>query len=238
MFKVKNLNKLNSGKSILREINFEIDHGRIGIFLGNSGVGKSTLLRVLNNLESYDSGTFSLDGKPFDLKNVNKDHIMGLVFQHFNLFENLSVIDNITLALIKSQKKTKKEANSIAGQLLDRYGLSDKSNSSVNKLSGGQKQRLAIARAIALDTQIICMDEPTSALDPRLTNQVAEYITKLANENRIVLIATHDTNLVSKLKSQLFLMKEGTIAETGFSEDCINNPGAYPLLSNFLSGQR
>ncbi len=237
MLKVEHLNKSNSGKQILCDINFEIGHGEVGIFLGNSGVGKSTLLRVLNDLESTDSGKFSLDGKPFDLKQVNKNHIMGLVFQHFNLFENLNVIENITLALVKSQGRTQKEADSIAQALLERYGLADKANANVNKLSGGQKQRLAIARAIALDTQIICMDEPTSALDPRLTNQVAEVIDELTNENRIVLIATHDTKLVSKLKSRLFLMKEGTIAESGTSVGCSHHPDAYPLLSSFLSGQ-
>lgn len=236
MFKVENLSKKIRDKQILNQIQFEVDHGQIGIFLGGSGVGKSTLLRILNNLETCDTGTFVLDNVPLNLSQVNKDHTMGMVFQHFNLFENLNVESNITLALIKVLKQTEEEAHQIATQLLERYGLSHLAKNSIHKLSGGQKQRLAIARTLALNPKIICLDEPTSALDPHLKGQVANYIQDLAGENRIILIATHDTGLISQLKAKLFLMQHGTIVESCFSDTFAANPSSYPQLAHFLKG--
>ncbi len=236
MFKVKNLSKKVRNKVILQDVNFEIEHGQIAIFLGGSGVGKSTLLRVLNNLESYDSGTFTLDDIPLNLTQVNKDHTVGMVFQHFNLFENLNVEDNINLALIKLKGMTTQEAQKTSSQLLEKYGLSSHAQLSVHKLSGGQKQRLAIARTIALNPKIICLDEPTSALDPLLTGNVAKYIGDLATDNRIILLATHDTGLVERLNGKLFLMQNGTIVEGCLSNDFKSKPEEYPHLKNFLSG--
>ena len=235
MFKVENLSKTIQKKTILKTLNFEVEHGQIAIFLGGSGVGKSTLLRVLNHLESYDEGSFTLDDRPLDLTTVNKKHTIGMVFQYFNLFENLNVLENITLALIKLKNKSTAEANQIAFQLLERYGLSDQVHLNVQKLSGGQKQRLAIARTISLDPKIICLDEPTSALDPLLTTQVAKYISDFSNENRIVLLATHDTSLVAQLAGKLFLMQAGTIAENCLTSDYSANPSSYPLLKSFLT---
>lgn len=236
MLKVENLNKKLRDKQILHDVKFEIDHGQIGIFLGGSGVGKSTLLRVLNHLEPYDSGVFTLDDAKLDLTRVNKDHTVGMVFQHFNLFENLTVEGNITLALVKLKGMTPEQAHQVAAKLLERYGLADKAKASVERLSGGQKQRLAIARTLALDPKIICLDEPTSALDPHLTGQVAQYISDLATDNRIVLLATHDTNLVSKLNGKLFLMSKGTIAENCLTSAYKNEPSHYPQLQRFLNG--
>lgn len=234
MFKVKNLSKNAQEKTILRDINFEIEHGQIGIFLGPSGVGKSTLLRVLNNLENYDSGSFILDDVPLNLTQVNKNHTVGLVFQLFNLFENLNVLDNITLPLVKLKNKSKQEADQLADQLLDRYGLRDKAKVSVHTLSGGQKQRLAIARTVAMDPKIICLDEPTSALDPLLTTQVAHYIMDLAASDRILLVASHDTSLIAQLTGKLFLMAEGTIVESCLTKEYKACPSAYPRLQTFL----
>lgn len=236
MFKVTNLGKNISGKVILQNVNFEIEHGQVGIFLGGSGVGKSTLLRILNNLENYDSGTFTLDDQPLNLTEVNRNHTMGMVFQHFNLFENLNVEDNINLALIKLKGMTKNEAQEVSTALLDRYGLLSFAKNRVNRLSGGQKQRLAIARTIALNPKIICLDEPTSALDPRLTGQIAKYIEDLAADNRIVLLATHDIGLIQKLHGKLLLMKKGAILETCLTNEYQDHPSNYPHLQHFLSG--
>ncbi len=208
MLKIKKLTKTFKEKPILQGLDMEINHGEIGIFLGGSGAGKSTLLRILNHLETYDSGTLTLDEQPLNAKEV------GMVFQHFNLFEHLSVEENIILPLVKCQNKDKSEAKIIANDLLKHYGLADKAHSYPSQLSGGQKQRLAIARTLALNPKVICLDEPTSALDPKLTAQVATYITELAKENRIILLTTHDTHLVKLLQGKLFLLENGKITET------------------------
>ena len=209
MFKVNHLSKTIHSKNILNDLNFEIGRGEIAIFLGESGVGKSTLLRVINNLENYDKGSFSLDGLKLNL--TTQSHTVGMVFQHFNLFEHLTAEDNIILTLTKSKGLNKKEAKQMASRLLERYGLQDKAKTITGRLSGGQKQRLAIARTLAIDPKVICLDEPTSALDPRLTSQVAKFITELAAENRIILLATHDMNLLEQLDGKLFLMEGGSI---------------------------
>ncbi len=234
MLKVEGLSKSIHKRKILSDLNFEIDHGKIGIFLGGSGVGKSTLLRVLNNLESYESGSFFLNGSTLDLACIN--HTIGMVFQHFNLFEHLNVEDNIILTLTKSKGTSKKEAEEIASKLLCRYGLHDHAKAKVCNLSGGQKQRLAIARTLAVNPVVVCLDEPTSALDPRLTSQVATFITELASENRIVLLTTHDMHLLEQLEGQLFLMEGGSIAESVSKEVYMSNRATYPKLQGFLSG--
>lgn len=236
MFKVRHLSKKIHNKSILNNLNFEINHGEIAIFLGESGAGKSTLLRILNNLESYESGEFSLDDVMLDLKNVNKDHTVGMVFQHFNLFEHLNVEENITLALTKCKDMSKQEAIVIAHSLLECYGLLDKAKDRIHKLSGGQKQRLAIARTLALDPKIICLDEPTSALDPRLTMQVAQFISALSADNRIVLLTTHDMHLVEQLDGQLFLMEKGEITATTSKKECMSSPLSHAKLQSFFQG--
>lgn len=237
MLKVKNLTKKVHEKALLNNLSFEVQRGGIAIFLGGSGVGKSTLLRALNHLESYDAGTFTLDEAPLELATVSQNHTVGMVFQHFNLFENLTVEDNITLALIKTQGKSLEEAHKIATNLLTQYGLEEKAKLSIHKLSGGQKQRLAIARTLALNPQIVCMDEPTSALDPKLTNQVAKYIMEIAKDNRIVLVTTHDMGLVHELQGDvsLFLMEKGTIVESVSKQGYKMNPSDFPHLQRFFS---
>lgn len=236
MLKVKGLTKRKDKGFILNEVSFSVDHGKIAIFLGNSGVGKTTLLRVLNNLETHDSGTVTLDDHLLDLTKVNQEHTIGIVFQHFNLFENLSVLDNITVPLIKSKGLSKTEAESIARAQLNHYGLEDKKNERIHKLSGGQKQRLAIARTLSLNPKIICLDEPTSALDPRLVAQLAAIITELAAEGRIILMTTHNTKLLHYLKGELFLMEKGTIAASASLEDCLKLPDSFPKITHFLQG--
>jgi polar amino acid transport system ATP-binding protein len=230
MFKVSQLSKTIRGKAILNNVHFAIDRGQVAIFLGESGAGKSTLLRTLNNLESYEEGAFSLDGKQLDLA----PPAVGMVFQHFNLFEHLTAEENLTLALRRVKKTPKKEAELIAKKLLHSYGLEEHSAKFMSQLSGGQKQRLAIARTLALDPQIICLDEPTSALDPGLTLQVVGHIEKLKQENRIVLIATHDLHLLQHLDGQLFLMQGGSLVESASKQAWTAQPDLYPKLQHFF----
>lgn len=236
MLKVKNLSKTIKNKTILKDMNFEIDHGQIAIFLGESGAGKSTLLRVLNHLESFNTGAFTLDGTDLNLENVNQRNVVGMVFQHFNLFEHLNAEENITLPLTRCKGIVQSKAECIANTLLMRYGLQDHAKTNVSRLSGGQKQRLAIARTLAVDPKIVCLDEPTSALDPRLTSQVAHYINELATENRIVLLTTHDMGLLEQLNGHLFLVEQGTVVESAPKKAWTTNPSAYPKLQSFLQG--
>ncbi len=236
MLAIKNITKSYHGKKILDNVSLSVDKGKIAILLGPSGVGKSTLLRILNNLETVDSGSVTLNGKPLDLKKINQEHICGMVFQGFNLFEHLTVEQNITLALQKVLGKTAQEAQNIAHTLLKQYGLLEKVDAYPSQLSGGQKQRLAIARSVAMKPKIICFDEPTSALDPLLTTHVANTIQELAHEGYIVVIASHDTALLDKLDCDIYLMAHGAIAETAPSKDFFKNKSTYPQLERFVAG--
>ena len=237
---ILNITKKVGNKTILDRLSVEVEKGSIAIFLGSSGVGKSTLLRVLNNLETINSGQvyFGDKTKPadlLDLSEVNQSHTIGLVFQHFNLFEHLTVMQNVTLALIYVQKLSKKSAEKIASDALKSYNLYEFKDKSVSCLSGGQKQRLALARLIVLKPQVICLDEPTSALDPYLTNFVADSITQLAQEGYTVLISTHDTNLVSRLNATVHLMKSGKIIESVETKKISEKTA--PLIFAFLQGK-
>lgn len=236
MLKIKDLCKSFGAKKILDHVSLNVAKGEVAVLLGSSGVGKSTLLRVLNNLETLDAGTIELDENPLELAKISQTHTVGMVFQHFNLFEHLTVEENITLALEKVAGKTKEEAHKIALQLLKHFGLDDKANNYISQLSGGQKQRLAIARTLALKPQIVCLDEPTSALDPLLTTYVAQNIQQLAKEGYIVLVASHDINLLDKLDCTIYLMQAGKIIESAKSSDFKNNKAQYPILSKFVAG--
>lgn len=232
MLRIKNLTKKFDDKKILNEISLEIPKGSIFVFLGGSGVGKSTLLRVLAGLEKLDSGFISYNGQLLDVSKNSESHLFGMVFQNFNLFDHLTVEENITLPLIQVLKKSKEEAKQIAHDLLKKYGLDGKENNFPDDLSGGQKQRLAIARTLAMKPKIICMDEPTSALDPILSGFVAQSISDLAQEGYTVLVATHDVSILDKLDCTINFMKHGKIVEQVKSKDLTNE---YPLIQSFLS---
>lgn len=236
MLKIKNLIKKFNNKLILNDISLHIKRGEIAVLLGASGVGKSTLLRVLNNLDKLDKGVIELDDKILDLSSVNKTHTIGMVFQQFNLFDNLTVEQNITLPLEKTVGKSSAQAKEIAHQLLKKYQLLDKKDAYPANLSGGQKQRLALARTLALRPAVVCLDEPTSALDPMLTTHVANSIKELATEGYIVLVATHDTSLLEKLPCTIYLMHDGKIIEQARSEDFFKSKDSYPYLKAFVSG--
>lgn len=236
MLEIKNISKKFKNRQVLDNISVSVNRGEIAIFLGESGVGKSTLLRVLNNLESLDSGAVYLDGKKLDLNEVNHTHTIGMVFQQFNLFQHLTVQQNITLPLMLTANKTQAQADMIAQALLARYGLGDKANMYVSQLSGGQKQRLALARTLALKPVVICLDEPTSALDPLLTNYVAQTIQDLADQNYVVLVATHDVAILEKLNCTIYLMHEGSIIERASWKELNEHPRKFPRIVQFISG--
>lgn len=236
MLRIEQLTKSYGTKKILDHVSFDVHKGHIAVLLGESGVGKSTLLRILNNLETFDSGHIYLDGQRLDVTTVNKTHVVGMVFQHFNLFDHLTVQQNITLALVNAMGKSSAEAHAIATKLLQHYNLQDKANNYPSELSGGQKQRLALARTIATRPQVICLDEPTSALDPMLTTYVAQHIQDLAQQGFTVLVATHDTLLLEKLSCTIYLMRDGKIIEYASSASFYNDRSAYPHIDKFVRG--
>lgn len=236
MLEIKKLSKNFDNRKVLDSVSISVQAGEIALLLGSSGVGKSTLLRILNNLETFDSGSIELNGKPLDIAHVNQTHLVGMVFQQFNLFDHMSVESNITFALEKSLKKTKAEAKKIAYDLLIKYGLEDKANLPISQLSGGQKQRLAIARTLALKPKVICLDEPTSALDPLLTNYVANIIQELANEKYHVLVASHDIALIERLNCTIYLMEKGIIKQTAKSQEFVKHKENFQAIKQFVEG--
>lgn len=231
------LSKKIGAKVILDKVRLQVPHGHIALLLGSSGAGKSTLLRILNGLEPYDHGTIRLDGQPLDVAAAHKSHKVGMVFQHFNLFDHLTVLQNISLALEKVMGKSKQEAEAIAYRLLQEYGLQERANKYPAQLSGGQKQRLALVRTLAVQPSVVCLDEPTSALDPILTKQVAHTIKQLAQQGFIVLVASHDIGLVRQLPCTIYLMDHGAIEEVASSDEFANNPDKFPRLAAFVMGQ-
>ncbi|UPM54684.1 amino acid ABC transporter ATP-binding protein [Gottfriedia acidiceleris] len=216
MLKVNNLTKQFNKQTVLNEVSFEVNKGEIVTLLGQSGAGKTTILRCINGLESFDGGSIEIDGQMIkskkDLLNVRKN--VGLVFQNYNLFPHKTVIENIIEAPTLVLGMNKEEATKRAMDLLKQVGLSDKANSLPNELSGGQQQRVAIARACALQPKILCFDEPTSALDPELSNGIAEIMKKLANDGMSILVITHDMEFANNVSTRTLLVKEGKVLES------------------------
>lgn len=236
MLKVLNLSKSFGTKQVLKSISLSVKRGEIALLLGSSGSGKSTILRILNNLEQPESGSITLDDRSLTPNELSKLHQVGMVFQQFNLFDNMTVLENITFPLIYGITMEPKAARACALDLLKQYDLADKAGAYPHNLSGGQKQRLALARTIALKPQVLCLDEPTSALDPLLTNYVAQSIEKLAQDNYIVLVASHDTKLIEQLNCTIYLLQQGMIVEHGSSRDVRENAINYPLITKFIKG--
>ena len=213
MLTVKNLNKSFGDNKVLNNINFNIEKGEICALLGKSGAGKTTILRCINGLEDFDSGEIIID----ECVMSNKNHIsknrnkIGMVFQNFNLFPHMSVLENIIAAPINVLKKTKEEAIKEAKEILKMVDLEDKINSYPYELSGGQCQRVAIARACALTPKVLCFDEPTSALDVDSINKVSSIIRDLKNKGMAIIIITHDISFANNISDKIIKISDGTI---------------------------
>lgn len=234
---VKNLEKSFENHQVLKGINEHIHKGEKIAVIGPSGSGKSTFLRCLNLLEQPTAGTITFDGVDItDPKSdINKLRSrMGMVFQQFNLFPHLSVKDNIMLAPVKLKLMSKAEANKKAIELLERVGLPDKANAYPKQLSGGQQQRIAIARALAMNPEVMLFDEPTSALDPEMVGEVLEIMKELADDGMTMVVVTHEMGFARSVATRVLFMDEGVIAEQNEPEKFFTNP-QNPRLKEFLS---
>lgn len=237
MIKVENLTKSFGELEVLKGINQEIKDGEVVVVIGPSGSGKSTFLRCLNLLEEPTSGKIFVDddeitSKDIDINKVREE--MGMVFQSFNLFNNLNIIDNITLAPTLVKKIEKEEAEKKAIELLERVGLPDKRDSFPKSLSGGQKQRIAIARALAMNPKVMLFDEPTSALDPEMVGEVLDIMKDLAKEGMTMVVVTHEMGFAREVGDRILFMDGGYIVEEGSPEEVFGNP-KNERTQNFLA---
>ena len=222
---------------VLKDISLSVSEGEVVSIIGPSGSGKSTLLRCLNLLEVPTSGSVWFNGVDITDKKIDLDlhrRKMGMVFQHFNIFPHMSVIDNITLAPVLLGKMSKDEAVVKAESLLARVGLSDKRDNKPSRLSGGQKQRLAIVRALAMEPEVMLFDEPTSALDPEMVGEVLEVIKSLAKNNMTCVIVTHEMGFAREVCNRVLFMDEGVIMEQGDPHQVFDHP-QNPRTQDFLS---
>ncbi|WP_277218765.1 amino acid ABC transporter ATP-binding protein [Peptoniphilus vaginalis] len=227
MIKVENLTKSFGELEVLKGINQEIKDGEVVVVIGPSGSGKSTFLRCLNLLEEPTGGKIFVDDEEITSKNVDINKIreeMGMVFQSFNLFNNLNVIDNITLAPTLVRKIEKSEAEKKARDLLARVGLPDKAEAFPKSLSGGQKQRIAIARALAMNPKVMLFDEPTSALDPEMVGEVLDIMKDLAREGMTMVVVTHEMGFAREVGDRIIFMDGGNVVEEGSPEEIFGNP--------------
>ena len=227
MVEVKNLEKSFGKNHVLRGINETINEGEVVCIIGPSGSGKSTFLRCLNLLEQPTSGEVILDGEKINAPDRDIDKIrekLGMVFQNFNLFPHMSVLDNITMAPIKVKGQARGEAEAEARRLLDVVGLLDKAEAYPSSLSGGQKQRVAIARALAMKPEIMLFDEPTSALDPEMVGEVLAVMKQLAEDGMTMVIVTHEMGFAREVADRVLFIDGGVILEQGTPEEIFENP--------------
>lgn len=227
MITIKDLHKSFGDHEVLKGIDLEIEKGEILVIIGPSGSGKSTILRCMNLLETPTSGDIIFEGKSLVDKNTNIDEVrqnIGMVFQHFNLFPHKTILENVTLAPITLKKMSKEEAEKKAETLLKRVGLYDKKDTYPAQLSGGQKQRIAIARALAMEPDMMLFDEPTSALDPEMVKEVLEVIRELAQDGMTMAIVTHEMGFAKEVADRVIFVDEGKIIEDNTPEEVFNNP--------------
>ena len=227
MIEIKDLYKSFGKLHVLKGVTETVKAGEKVVLIGPSGSGKSTLLRCINLLEVPTSGSIIVDGTEITSRSVNINKArenLGMVFQHFNLFPHLSIIDNITLAPIKVKKMPKEQAKEKAIELLRRVGLADKAYSYPVQLSGGQKQRIAIVRALAMDPKIMLFDEPTSALDPEMVGEVLEVMKELANAGMTMVVVTHEMGFAREVADRVWFMDGGNIIEQGAPSEVFENP--------------
>jgi len=234
---VKHLSKNFGHLHVLNDISEHIYPGEKIVVIGPSGSGKSTFLRCLNLLEEPTAGTITFDAVEITDPKTNIDLVrrqMGMVFQHFNLFPNMTIKKNITLAPVRTGLMSQAQADELAMQLLRRVGLEEKAEAYPNQLSGGQKQRIAIVRALAMNPKVMLFDEPTSALDPEMVGEVLEVMKELAAEGMTMVVVTHEMGFAKEVGSRVLFMDEGKIVEQGSPSEVFDNP-QHPRLKEFLS---
>ena len=237
MIDVKDLSKSFGDHLVLNRISEHIFPGDKVVIIGPSGSGKSTFLRSLNLLEEPSGGTISFDGVTITDPKTDIDQVrrkMGMVFQHFNLFPNMTIKRNITLAPVRTGLMTQEQADETAMQLLRRVGLEEKADAYPNQLSGGQKQRIAIVRALAMNPKVMLFDEPTSALDPEMVGEVLQVMKELAADGMTMVVVTHEMGFAREVGNRILFMDEGRIVEQGSPEEVFGNP-QHPRLRDFLS---
>lgn len=236
IIEVKHLHKVFGDLEVLKDISFNVEEGEVICLIGPSGSGKSTLLRCLNKLEEKQDGDIVILGENIsEIKKINQfRENIGMVFQHFNLFPNYTVLQNMTLAPTMLKKMSKAEAVKKAEQLLDRVGLLDKKDVYPVTLSGGQKQRVAIARALAMNPKIMLFDEPTSALDPEMVGEVLDVMKELAREGMTMVVVTHEMGFARKVGTRVVFLDQGEIVEENTSEKFFENPQSE-RAKDFLS---
>ena len=231
---VRGLKKDFDDLAVLKGIDVDIHKGDVVCVIGASGSGKSTFLRCLNLLENPTDGSIEFDGVNLTGKKVDLDlhrQKMGMVFQQFNLFPHLTVLNNLTLAPVLLKKATKEEAEAKAMELLERVGLADRADAYPNQLSGGQKQRVAIVRALCMDPEVMLFDEPTSALDPEMVGEVLDVMKNLAKKGMTMIVVTHEMGFAREVSNRVLFMDEGVIAEDGTPEEVFSNPKCERLQS-------
>ncbi len=227
MIDVKNLHKYFGSLEVLKGIDCHIDKGECVCVIGPSGSGKSTFLRCLNLLETPTKGDIVIDDMHLTEKNFDVDAMrkrVGMVFQHFNLFPHLTILENVTLAPIRHKMMTEEQAKEKAMELLNRVGVGDKADNYPAQLSGGQKQRVAIARSLALSPEVMLFDEPTSALDPEMVGEVLEVMKQLAQEGMTMVVVTHEMGFAREVANRVFFMDGGGILEEGTPEQIFDHP--------------
>ena len=237
MIKVRNLQKSFGDNHVLNGIDVDIRKGECVCVIGPSGSGKSTFLRCLNLLEKPEEGEIYINGQDIMDPKLNVDKYrenLGMVFQHFNLFPNMTVKQNITLAPVRLKKWTKEEADTKAIELLSRVGLERKADTYPNKLSGGQKQRVAIARALAMNPEVMLFDEPTSALDPEMVGEVLDVMKSLVKEGMTMVVVTHEMGFAKNVSDRVIFMDQGVIVEDESPRELFENP-KHERTKNFLS---
>ena len=224
---VSHLKKNFGSLEVLRDVSTDVLEGEVVVIIGPSGSGKSTFLRCMNRLEDITAGEVVVDGVPITDRKVDINKVrenVGMVFQHFNLFANMNVLRNLTLAPVDLKKADKATAEKTAMRLLERVGLADKANAYPSQLSGGQKQRVAIARALAMNPDIMLFDEPTSALDPEMVGEVLEVMKELAREGMTMVIVTHEMGFAREVADRVLFMDGGYIVEEGTPDEVFSHP--------------
>ena len=229
---LKNIHKYFDGKEIIKGVDLTVQKGEILTFIGPSGGGKSTLLRCINLLENYEEGDIFFNGQNIKDRNFSLEKYrqkVGMIFQRFNLFGNLNVLDNLNIGQIKVLGRSKEEATAKSKEVLTKVGMAEFEKASVKRLSGGQMQRVAIARALSMDPEVILLDEPTSALDPQMVDEVLEVIRSLADTGITLIIVTHEMRFAKEISHRIIFLKDGMLREEGTPDKIFTSPDSEEM---------